>query len=312
MSKAQSSPAPEPDKHPASPARIRANQQNAKRSTGPRTAEGKAVSARNSTRHGCYAGPEPIAAGSFREEAEDVRQFFADIVEGLTPRDRLELAAAERIARVLLRARRLAVLDDVLLTSAAALDVVAAERRRRRDRQALVRQLRDWLLEVTGGDGAASARPQLGADETAARRAAAAAPPPYIDVLGLLAEADAGALRDGADAPATSASGPVGDADEPLIALLIGHFGDLDAAASWTEQQLGELLAVTADADARARHDVAERCLAVMERTGTVALPDRSASGGALPVGACCQMAGMSSSKAARRRCLAVALGAIS
>ena len=46
---------------------IHANRQNAQRSTGPETSQGKAIAARNAVKHGALAG---VAIPSFETEAE--------------------------------------------------------------------------------------------------------------------------------------------------------------------------------------------------------------------------------------------------
>jgi len=55
-------------------AQVTANQQNAARSTGPRTPEGKAVSARNATRHGLTSGFRILPS----EDPEAYHQLLAD------------------------------------------------------------------------------------------------------------------------------------------------------------------------------------------------------------------------------------------
>ena len=59
----------------ASPAQIKANTANAKLSTGPRTAEGKARSSRNGTSHGLSAADVIVFPGE--------EQAFADLQSGL-------------------------------------------------------------------------------------------------------------------------------------------------------------------------------------------------------------------------------------
>jgi len=51
-------------------AQIDANRQNAKQSTGPKTAEGRASSAANSTRHGLQANPTTILENNPRERSQ--------------------------------------------------------------------------------------------------------------------------------------------------------------------------------------------------------------------------------------------------
>ncbi len=60
----------------ATPAQIAANRQNAQRSTGPRTPEGKARSARNALRHG-FASREFIVPDDERENFESLRTALA-------------------------------------------------------------------------------------------------------------------------------------------------------------------------------------------------------------------------------------------
>jgi hypothetical protein len=85
-------------------ARIEANQRNAALSTGPRTAEGKVVVARNATRHGIFSSV-PVVPGECPEAWEAHR---AGVVESLAPVGLLEVNLAERAALVLWRLQRLA------------------------------------------------------------------------------------------------------------------------------------------------------------------------------------------------------------
>jgi hypothetical protein len=91
-----------------SPAKLAANRRNAQRSTGPRTAAGKARSAANSTRHSAYARElYPLETGPL---AEDARQFYERaeaLVAGFDPNDDLEAELAKRGASVLMRMKRL-------------------------------------------------------------------------------------------------------------------------------------------------------------------------------------------------------------
>jgi len=90
----------------ASQAQIDANRVNAQKSTGPRTAEGKAVSSQNAVRHGLFAR-EAVIHGEDPAEFELYREaYLAD----LRPVGPMESTLAERIVSLswrLLRAERL-------------------------------------------------------------------------------------------------------------------------------------------------------------------------------------------------------------
>ncbi|AWM39106.1 hypothetical protein GobsT_26180 [Gemmata obscuriglobus] len=85
-------------------AKLDANRRNAQRSTGPRTAEGKAAAARNATTHGIFAAV-PVLPGE-RADAWDVHR--AGVVASLAPVGLLEINLAERAALLLWRLQRLA------------------------------------------------------------------------------------------------------------------------------------------------------------------------------------------------------------
>jgi len=85
-------------------AKVEANRRNAELSTGPRTAEGKAVVARNATRHGIFT-TVPVIPGESLDSWESHR---AGIVESLSPVGLLEINLAERAALLLWRLQRLA------------------------------------------------------------------------------------------------------------------------------------------------------------------------------------------------------------
>jgi hypothetical protein len=90
-----------------SPAQTAANRRNSKKSSGPRTAEGRARSSANALTHGCYATrTDAITAGILGEDLGEVETLLDAIVDELDPQTPLEQIAAETVAcRILNRAR---------------------------------------------------------------------------------------------------------------------------------------------------------------------------------------------------------------
>ena len=84
------------------PAKVQANRRNAKLSTGPRTAAGKAAVARNAIGHGIFASL-PVLAG---ESPHDWDQHRTGIVSSLAPVGLMEINLAERVALLLWRFTR--------------------------------------------------------------------------------------------------------------------------------------------------------------------------------------------------------------
>ena len=92
---------------PISEKRLAANRANARHSTGPRTAEGKAASARNSVRHGFTASTFNVVR---LESLDEVAELKADLVAAYQPVNSQELLAIERMAlaqQSILRSSRL-------------------------------------------------------------------------------------------------------------------------------------------------------------------------------------------------------------
>lgn len=91
----------------ATEAQIRANRQNATKSTGPRTEAGKTASSQNAVKHGGYSNRAlAIQTGPFKEDPDQIADFIDAILEELKPRDALEHEEARRIATISLRYRR--------------------------------------------------------------------------------------------------------------------------------------------------------------------------------------------------------------
>lgn len=85
-----------------SPAQIAANQLNAQKSTGPKTAAGKARVARNALQHGLSAADLVL----FDEIEAEFEQFRAGLVLDFEPSGTAESALVERIAILAWRLRR--------------------------------------------------------------------------------------------------------------------------------------------------------------------------------------------------------------
>jgi hypothetical protein len=90
-----------------STAQVEANRRNAKKSTGPRSAEGKRRSAMNAMIHGAYGRAQAIPRGLLCESEFEVKEYVDAIVDALAPRDAIELVIARRIATADLRLARL-------------------------------------------------------------------------------------------------------------------------------------------------------------------------------------------------------------
>ena len=86
-------------------AQIDANRQNAKKSTGPKTPEGRANSAANSTRHGLMANPTTIFENNPRERSQ-YDALKAKLLKQCLPEGELELQTFERYVFALFQVDR--------------------------------------------------------------------------------------------------------------------------------------------------------------------------------------------------------------
>jgi hypothetical protein len=96
----------------ASDRQIEANRRNSQLSTGPRTAEGKASSSRNASRHGLTAQTAFLPG----EDEEEFASWRQELIAALDPSGALEFELAERIVSVLWRLRRVPQFEAALLT----------------------------------------------------------------------------------------------------------------------------------------------------------------------------------------------------
>ena len=90
---------------------IAANRMNAKSSTGPRTAEGKAQSRMNAVTHGLTARAGLLA----HEDPEEFAHLSEAVIAEFRPGNTLEHELIERIVSILWRLRRVACFEAALL-----------------------------------------------------------------------------------------------------------------------------------------------------------------------------------------------------
>ena len=101
--------------NPISGRQFAANRANAQRSTGPRTPEGKARSARNARKHGFTASSFSVVR---LEELDEIARLKDDLVALYQPVNSQELFAVERIALAQAALLRIARLEAGLFTAA--------------------------------------------------------------------------------------------------------------------------------------------------------------------------------------------------
>ena len=94
-------------------AQQQANKQNAKHSTGPRTAEGKQRSSQNALKHGLCA-LDPLIPG---EDPEAFQEHFCEIELDLQPASAIESQLVEQIADVSWRLKRLSRIEAAVITA---------------------------------------------------------------------------------------------------------------------------------------------------------------------------------------------------
>jgi len=85
---------------------IEANRQNAQKSTGPKTEEGKKTSSRNATTHGLNSVDIIINSPRFNENQSDYDLLVASLIDDLNPRGAFQQHLAYRIANCFWRYRR--------------------------------------------------------------------------------------------------------------------------------------------------------------------------------------------------------------
>ena len=90
---------------------LQANRRNAKRSTGPRSPEGKARSRLNSRKHGLTAKTLIIVG----ECADDFDELRSTLMDQYDPQSALECELVERIAGILLRLRRVPFFEAAIM-----------------------------------------------------------------------------------------------------------------------------------------------------------------------------------------------------
>ena len=95
-------------------AQRKANRQNAKKSTGPRTPEGKARSSQNALKHGLLARDAVMAD----EDPADYDRLFCEFEDNLHPKNVLEFALIRQVANAEWRLRRIARLESGFCTYA--------------------------------------------------------------------------------------------------------------------------------------------------------------------------------------------------
>lgn len=86
---------------------VRANRENSKKSTGPKTDDGKAKSSQNALKHHIYRSMiEPIQDGTMAEDPDEFFDKVNQLIDAMNPRDAIELELATRFVGVIIKLER--------------------------------------------------------------------------------------------------------------------------------------------------------------------------------------------------------------
>lgn len=91
---------------PTSEKQIEANRQNAQKSTGPKSASGKAISSRNNVKHGLYSKDAVLTSFRLTENQSEYDHLFNALMEELDPQTVFQRCLVKKIADCLWRSRR--------------------------------------------------------------------------------------------------------------------------------------------------------------------------------------------------------------
>jgi hypothetical protein len=86
--------------------KLRANRENAQKSTGPKTAGGKAASSKNSVKHGLHARDIIIDCNTVKENKADYDQLLSSLIEEFQPDSPFQEYLVRKIANCIWRSRR--------------------------------------------------------------------------------------------------------------------------------------------------------------------------------------------------------------
>ncbi|MEZ5359170.1 MAG: hypothetical protein R3F48_10115 [Candidatus Zixiibacteriota bacterium] len=92
---------------PTSQKQIEANRQNAKKSTGPKSKQGKSQSAQNSIKHGLYSKQILIQSPHYSEDPAEYEELYRTLEADLQPRTAFQELLLEKITNCLWRSRRI-------------------------------------------------------------------------------------------------------------------------------------------------------------------------------------------------------------
>jgi len=122
---------------PTSQNRIDANRQNARKSTGPRTAEGKSRSRFNGLKHG-LSSKVPVLPG---EDPAEFQARVEAVMESFAPQNQVEFDLLERVAATTWSFERATRAEAAQLSHKIRHDVIERERREKEEAVALGQRL---------------------------------------------------------------------------------------------------------------------------------------------------------------------------
>jgi hypothetical protein len=112
----------QPRRKTMSDAAITANRENAQRSTGPKTEEGKARSSRNAQTKGIFASTLwPISAGPYAEDPDEFITRVAAAIKSHAPRDAAEADIVKQVVLTIVKLERTNRIEADLLASSASI-----------------------------------------------------------------------------------------------------------------------------------------------------------------------------------------------